>query len=217
MALTIPSIDRILLTGAGFTKNFGGFLAKEMWDQIFNNPKIQASQALRKQLMGNFDFESAYSEIVGNPSVPDIDKQRMRDAVLDAYTRLDDAVRGWTSNNSSPYPVHWGGLVKLLMHFNQTGAKKGFIFTLNQDLFMERQSNWGSAGAPLFPSGWENGPMNENKFVRLETADIEGRVARAINDHAGVAYIKLHGSFGWKSSDGSNQLVIGKNKTKINR
>jgi hypothetical protein len=29
----------VLFTGAGFTKNFGGFLAKEMWSKIFNNPR----------------------------------------------------------------------------------------------------------------------------------------------------------------------------------
>ena len=29
----------ILLTGAGFTANFGAPLAKEMWSKILNNPK----------------------------------------------------------------------------------------------------------------------------------------------------------------------------------
>jgi len=31
----------ILLTGAGFTKNFGGFIASEMWAKIFNCRELQ--------------------------------------------------------------------------------------------------------------------------------------------------------------------------------
>ena len=31
----------ILMTGAGFTKNFGGFLANEMWAKIFNCHEVQ--------------------------------------------------------------------------------------------------------------------------------------------------------------------------------
>jgi len=40
--------DRVLLTGAGFTKNFGGPLAREIWSLIFNNPRIQQTPSLRQ-------------------------------------------------------------------------------------------------------------------------------------------------------------------------
>src|SRR3990172_8999185 len=32
-----PVSETVLLTGAGFTHNFGGFLAADMWDEIHNN------------------------------------------------------------------------------------------------------------------------------------------------------------------------------------
>jgi hypothetical protein len=35
--MNIQSSENILLTGAGFTKNFGGLLASEMWAEIFNH------------------------------------------------------------------------------------------------------------------------------------------------------------------------------------
>jgi len=35
MQLNLKVNKYILLTGAGFTKDFGGFLAKEMWESIF--------------------------------------------------------------------------------------------------------------------------------------------------------------------------------------
>ena len=34
-------MNAVLLTGAGFTKTFGGYLASEMWATILNQPEIQ--------------------------------------------------------------------------------------------------------------------------------------------------------------------------------
>ena len=41
------------------------------------------------------------------------------------------------------------------------------------------------------------------------------RVERDFANHSGLIYLKLHGSYGWKASDESNQMVIGKNKTEL--
>jgi len=45
--MDIKTKGLILLTGAGFTKNFGGFLGSQMWDQIINDPEIQDNDNLR--------------------------------------------------------------------------------------------------------------------------------------------------------------------------
>jgi hypothetical protein len=37
--LTTGITENILLTGAGFTYNFGGFLAERMWAEIFRSVK----------------------------------------------------------------------------------------------------------------------------------------------------------------------------------
>ncbi len=52
---------QILLTGAGFTKNFGGFLASEMWAQIFNSYHIKPHKKLGEILRRDFDYESVCS------------------------------------------------------------------------------------------------------------------------------------------------------------
>ena len=49
--------ENILFTGAGFTKNFGGLLAKEMWSKIFNNTKVQSYSQLKKLLINDFNYE----------------------------------------------------------------------------------------------------------------------------------------------------------------
>ena len=49
--MDIKSKELILLTGAGFTKNFGGFLANEMWSKIHNHPMVQSKPKLKQLLM----------------------------------------------------------------------------------------------------------------------------------------------------------------------
>ncbi|KAF5421924.1 MAG: hypothetical protein C5S44_05655 [Candidatus Methanocomedens sp.] len=46
--MNIQSSKHVLLTGAGFTKNFGTPLASEMWAEIFNHKKIQAQPKIKE-------------------------------------------------------------------------------------------------------------------------------------------------------------------------
>jgi hypothetical protein len=85
----------MLLTGAGFTHNFGGFLAREMWSKIFNNPLVQANAEARKLLLNDFDFESVYSaKMSGGEETIKV----IRIAVEAAYKDLDDTVKNWVFN-----------------------------------------------------------------------------------------------------------------------
>lgn len=215
--IEVNSKDLILLTGAGFTKNFGGFLAEEIWANIFNHPLVQGSATLRELLIKDFDFESAYSSVVENPISTEDNKDRMRKALLSAYKQLDDAIKGWVFNDDSPYPVCSYTLNKLLNLFVGAGNTKGLIFTLNQDLFMERQNNYRSPGVPSFSHDFYStrSELSPRDFVTLPKADAVERAEREISGMAGIVYIKLHGSYGWKTSDGIDQLVVGKNKTKL--
>ena len=51
--IDIPASNTILLTGAGFTKNFGGFLAREMWAQIHNRLQISNEISRVKTLISD--------------------------------------------------------------------------------------------------------------------------------------------------------------------
>lgn len=63
--MDIKSDKKILLLGAGFSKNFGAPLADEMWYLIFNHKKIQAHQRIRKLMLNNFDYEYIYDSVSG--------------------------------------------------------------------------------------------------------------------------------------------------------
>lgn len=51
------------MTGAGYTKNFGGLLADQMWAKIFNHEEVQDKPALKDLLFDTFDYESVYHEV----------------------------------------------------------------------------------------------------------------------------------------------------------
>lgn len=198
----------ILLTGAGFSHNFGGFLAREMWSKIFNNPLIQGNAEARNLLLNDFDFESVYSEKVkyGEEVIKIISQ-----AVEKAYKDLDDVIKS--------YLIHYGrgtsaeldthGIGELLSFMSERGSDKGWFFTLNQDLLMERLKGNRSPGASFgqpFVDGNEGGGV---KSVILPKENEMEKIKSTLNNSS---YIKLHGSYGWISSRGGSQMVIGKNK-----
>lgn len=194
----------ILLTGAGFTHNFGGFLAREMWSKIFNNPLVQDSAEARKLLLDDFDFESVYS---AKMSRSEETIKIIRAAVEAAYKDLDDTVKNWVFNSDNPTALNTYGLGELLSFISGRGSDKGWFFTLNQDLYMERKNGYRSPGA-LFSQSSVDGAGGVELLHLPDQAGVE----KAKSTLSNASYIKLHGSYGWVSSHGGNQMVIGKNK-----
>lgn len=217
--MEIQSGPVFILTGAGFSKNFGGPLGSEMWGEIFNNPRIQSDPELRKILAEVYDYESAYSQIIDS-GLPEEKKQVMCEVMLEAYKQLDDILKGWVFNDCSAHPVNRYMLGDLILRVQSAAQRpaKAFMFTLNQDLFMERHWNWGSPGVPRYgrmQNDFGSQGFNSNDFVELPGEDAEAQLKQGLEDHAGIHYIKLHGSYGWKSSDGVNQLVVGTSKESL--
>jgi len=97
---------------------------------------------------------------------------------------------------------------ELLSFISSKGSDKGWFFTLNQDLFMERKHNYRSPGAMLSQPFIEG----DNGKIGTITLPNEDGIEKAKNTLNNASYIKLHGSYGWISSHGGNQMVIGKNK-----
>lgn len=138
MQQSLPEpLEAVLLTGAGFTKNFGGFLSDDM--RAFIVSRIQDRPVLMGLLNDRmFDYESVYVEVMyGNYSQND--KLALADAVFYAYEKLDDVVRNISWTPSATHGLNLYALKKLLNRFGSTvNGKRGYFFTLNQDLFVER-------------------------------------------------------------------------------
>jgi hypothetical protein len=75
---------------------------------------------------------------------------------------------------------------------------------------MEHKHNYRSPGASF---GQPFVDRDEGGGVKLVTLPDESGVEKAKTTLNNPSYIKLHGSYGWISSHGGNQMVIGKNKS----
>ena len=206
--------NNILLTGAGFTANFDGFLGREMWSKIFNNPIVQNTPDVRELLLKDFDFESVYSSMLIGSAYNSGVKEVLKYAVEKAYKDLDETIKSWRFTMDNPTALDTYRLGELLSLIAQKGSDKGCFFTLNQDLFMERQFNWRSPGA-AFGSPF----IEEEGALRSITLPDDAGLEKAKSHLNSSSYIKLHGSYGWLSSrGGTQQMVIGRNKAEdINR
>lgn len=204
-----------LLTGAGFTANFGGFLAKEMWSKIFNNPKLNDAGNLKLELRKNFDFEELYSMVLGNriKNLHPYEYNVFTESLNEAYLAMDKVIRepSWKY-----YGVHPADLRRFLDFFRESDQNEiATCFTLNQDLFMERNFGWQPAGpAPMRYKGTfgnlDKEDINSDSLKRLPTQ--EEIKNYKISSSESFLYVKLHGSQKWVAADGRDTKVLGINK-----
>jgi len=191
------SKDIILLTGAGFSKNFGGFLGAEMWVMVFNNPLIQAQERIRSLLLRDFDFESVYSEIISNNDYTGDEKEAIKEAIEQVYQRLNNVLKSTTSTHEVDLSKLKSFLVSLL--FNDD-SENGLFFTLNQDLFIE-----GFFGRHIYMPGINpnsngtNLALPQKYCMNMLKCEIDNCGKKAI-------YVKLHGSCNWLDIIGNNHL-----------
>ena len=101
---TMKTNGKILLTGAGFTHNFGTPLAEEMWAIIFNHESVQSTPRIKNLMLKDFDYESIYYTIMEG-SFTDSEKEAINDATLFAYKYLDSIIRDYRFTRDAPYPV----------------------------------------------------------------------------------------------------------------
>ncbi|MBI2297023.1 MAG: hypothetical protein HYU76_13545, partial [Betaproteobacteria bacterium] len=134
----------ILLTGAGFSKNFGGLLAREMWNRLILSPDIQRHARLRQLLGENFDYESIYQQVMHGNYTQD-EKAAMQSAVVEAYSELDAQEIEASRHNE----INWTAARQFIAAFSAQRGEKGFVFTVNQDLLVERFL--GGENRPLLP------------------------------------------------------------------
>jgi len=217
----------VLLTGAGFTKPFGGFLADEMWAVILNQPEIRQYPDLRKRMLKELNYETLYDEVLAsdNYTTGGKEKPAFRKAIRNAYQRMhqnicQDDVR---HRNSAS-----GACRSFVARFAGSGGERGFFFTLNHDLFMERfylnkkvESQVRIPGLRPRPK-WFNGHLGsrleQDDYVRLPPREmVEQEKERFwVRSSEHFVFIKLHGSYGWVTRrDGTDCMAIGHAKTEI--
>ncbi len=209
--------NHIVLTAAGFTKNFGAPLAVEFKNLVL--AKIKNVPALLKELNDNSNFEDAYVSVMkGNFS--EEEKKRMHQALVDSFN--NDLNKSYENRNygQSIYAVPDHLILPLCK-----GKQFGTLFTLNQDLFMERKIFHNAFQfTPVIPGVRYamNLPSEQEQNVNIDEASIElfqeslEALHRKKGTGSNLLYIKLHGSTNWFDLSSSLEtLIIGVDKEKI--
>lgn len=138
---------RVLLTGAGWSRNWGAPLANEVWQALIGHRIVGANTRLQELLRDETAFEVALGRVSVAPFTM-ADRQQLEEAVLDTFVSMDREIgRGDHDPWINIYKVQ-----ELLFRFRgqrNDGNEAGYLFTLNQDLFFERYLfNEHVAGAP---------------------------------------------------------------------
>jgi hypothetical protein len=205
-------MNAVLLTGAGFTKTFGGYLASEMWATILNQPEVQNSPEILKGMrdLEDLDYETFYEDIQATGT--EQQKTDLNAAIRSAFKEMDDNIRTRKPRSLAH------SCCRFISRIVQEQTPS-FIFTLNQDVFFERFHDSDKItvvpGLPDHLSRFRGADQDSSDFgLRLPAAEeLEPRKEEIFKKgFAQIAYVKLHGSQGWLSHDGSDVMVIGTQK-----
>jgi hypothetical protein len=212
--------QHILLTGAGFTHNFGAPLAAGVWSRLVSHPRVQASDKLRQHLLGGgFDFEAIYQDVRTGNGWGQTEQDTLRTALDEVYKEIDEVTVPLSIGSGRPYPIELLAIQRELVgSFAGGSADPGFFFTLNQDLFIERMIFNGptlhipgvNCGGVWFSSAGQP-PRGAPTAHQLPSTDALARMGNMFQGHE-LMFVKLHGSWNWRSHTGEPGMVIGGGK-----
>lgn len=220
--IDVPVSETVLLTGSGFTKNYCGLLAREMWEEINNYIEITDEKRLKLLIKNksDFDYEKIFEEVMKGDKYSKEEKDTINECLLVSYKSMEQRI----ITNGYLYGPEVCIDSKALEYFIRDLAggqkEKGFFFTLNQDISIERYFRTavitpcierineldGSLKQVFFKNSWFRKVPDEEELVKRKL-DKEGKWK-----NEKVYYIKLHGSFNWKGSEDNEIMVIGTSK-----
>ncbi len=212
-----------ILTGAGFSKNFGGLLSNELWKALYEHTKVKDNNFLKEILKKNRinGFEDALAEV---RKCSEADTNRTEDykvfqeIIYEEFEKMDQAF-------ACPTNIYIYELEKFLTIFDA-------FFTTNQDMLVERKfpnltnsiayRSSGKHSKSLYMPGlkWDDpyafrlasyqGDLLNSRGDNRKQYPDERQIGKALEQNC-VPYIKLHGSFKWYAHD-QNMMIMGSQK-----
>jgi hypothetical protein len=204
-----------LLTGAGFSANWGGWIASEAFEYLLGCPEIMSDQPLRNLLWKHQaagGFEDALAELQGGHS-PGFAHQWTETQLVRFQGCLgrmfDDMNQGFLTRRDLEFSRADASRTvrSFLMRFDA-------IFTLNQDVLLEHfycsDKVVQSQVRPEIP-GMLRTPHPEALYAEsLSRATWKPRPPGDFRTSKGSQpYIKMHGSSNWFGDDGRRVMIIG--------
>jgi hypothetical protein len=213
----MPPFNNIVLLGAGFSRNWGGWLASEVYEFLLGAPDVD--EPLRQLLLSHrakgFEHTLDYLQTEeARTGQPDPRLGKLLNAIGDMFREMN---RGLMNANFSLGSSGDLSINEFLIGFDA-------IFTLNQDVLLEAHylnDNIGLLGNRRW-NGWTIPGMK----MRNRAPTLDGRPAAGEWEPDGNApaiharmqpYVKLHGSSNWRTSQGRLMVVGGRKVQAIKR
>lgn len=204
----------VLLTGAGFSKNWGGLLAEGVRAAILSSKEIQARPSVQSLIKSEKYFEPVWEKVHVETSVYNADdRAAMQDAIKRIFKEMDDRYKTSVTVNSGHIDANVANM-RLLQRFKSSGADTAYLFTVNQDTAHERI--WRPQPPNLDRIVWP-GVTQHGELIDSITKEVAKGTVRAANVKQSELrgqcnLIKLHGSANWLTDDGRSTMVIGLSK-----
>lgn len=207
----------LLLIGAGFSRNWGGWLAAEVFEYLLGDSVVTSNPRLRTLLwkyQRTTGFEGALDELQRTADGGSRrDELQLRSAVQRMFETMNFAFKSRgleLGSHTFDHPIR-----NFLLRFDA-------IFSLNQDLLLEycyrgskdgliniddarTERDWGFPGMQLSSASRESRtfPSAAGAWVPSETQVVE---------EGTQPIFKLHGSSNWRTSEGSDIMILGGGK-----
>jgi len=212
-------MSHLLLIGAGFSRNWGGWLATEAFEYLLGCQEVMQSTQLQRLLWRNQTqggFESALAELQQNYV---LNPQENLAALLDLNAAVERMFRDMNR-----------GLLRATLNFANDKAKSigaflarfDAIFTLNQDVLLEQHYMTPPNNVNLLSERqprWHGAYFPGMSRVRPTDPAILDSWSQSIWQPKGQAdftleaqsqpVFKLHGSSNWRNPDGRSMLIMG--------
>ncbi len=205
-------MNPVLLLGAGFSSNWGGWLATEVFEYLLGSPEIARHPRLRQLLwkhQAGGGFEGTLTDVQSDTkrSTHSVELHDLQFAIARMF---DDMNRGY--DRPFEFQQDIARMVRtFLVRFN-------VIFTLNQDLLLER--HYLNDNVMLSsPRRWDGYQI---PGMVLQTSSLDPLQPRATGIYIPSSQIelsprcqpiyKLHGSSNWRDSRNDSMMIVGGNK-----
>ena len=210
----------VLLTGAGFSRNWGGWLANEAFEYLIGSPEIDEhlKHLLWTHKTRGGGFEDALAELQREYNLRTDERTKkplhdLQSAIVGMFNEMNRAFDGiqFEPHNHLEYLIR-----TFMIRFDA-------IFTLNQDLLLERHYLDGNIALsqPRRWNGWQvPGVKPFNLSPHFDPTPVPARTqtpddpANFREQPGAQPYYKLHGSTNWIGGNGGQArlLIMGGNK-----
>lgn len=206
-----------LLLGAGFSRNWGGWLASEAFEHLLGCPEVVSDTNLRRLLWRSQHqggFEAALAELqlafTHDPRSGEHQLVALQSAITRMFSDMNNAfldMPGWEFQNQNRERM----IGTFLTRFDA-------IFTLNQDVLLEQhyandnialvgKRKWAGVELPGMKRIPPQDAMHSASWARSTWSPVDEGEFKA-NPNFQPIY-KLHGSSNWAHADGKPMLIMG--------